>query len=146
MELLQNLALGIYKTFFNFSKPMDVADLPVDARDVGMVARYNRPLNPFDGWGFFIMETANKHHKAPDAFKITEDGYTRFEERLYADIQAFFRERTGIVVSRETIHQMELAATKFPDYYTRLSIACMEYEAKHAPNMVPIYPVVRTLN
>ena len=146
MELLQNLVRGVYNTFFNFNGAMDPNNVPVDARDIGMVARYDRQLNPFDGWGFFVMEAVNKHHKAHDAFKITEEGYTRFEERLYADIQDFFRERTGIVVSRETIHQMELAASKFPDYYTQLAVACMKYEASHAPNLVPIYPVVRTLN
>lgn len=146
MEVIQNLARRIYNTYFNILGPMKASDLAVDARDIGMVARYNRPLNPFDGWGFFVMETINSEHKAPDAFKITEEGYTRFEVRVYTTIQQYFRERTGLVVPLETIYKMEKQARDFPDYYTRLAIACMNYEASHAPDQVPVNALERAMH
>jgi len=130
MQLVQNAIKSFYDTFFNFNAPMKGQEV-VDVRDIPMATRFTCTDNPQNGWGYFIMDAANKEHRERDAFKITEDGYTYYEARLYAVIQQEFRKRNGIVVSLETIERFERMAAKHPDYYTRLAVACNEYEKSH---------------
>jgi hypothetical protein len=144
MNSIQTLVKRFSDTFFNLNAATN--EELVDVRDLGMVARFTGTINPLDGWLFFVTETVNANERSHDAFKVTEEGYSYFEVRLIDAIQTFFRERSNLVVSRETIYRMEREANKFPDYYSQLAKRCQEYEASHAPNAVPINPVKRTIN
>lgn len=144
MNSIQTLVKRFSDTFFNMNAVS--SEELVDARDVGMVARYTGTINPLDGWLFFVTDTVNANERTHDAFKVTEDGFTYFEARLIDAIQTFFRDRTALVVSRETIYRMERDANKFPDYYSQLAKRCQEYEISHAPHAVPINQVKRTIN
>lgn len=144
MNSIQTLVKRFSDTFFNMNAiPSNAV---VDIRDLGMVARFTGTINPLDGWLFFVTETVNANERSHDAFKVTEDGFTYFEARLIEAIQNFFRARTELVVSRETIYRMEREANKFPDYYSQLAKRCHEYEVSHAPHAVPINQVKRTIN
>jgi hypothetical protein len=130
MQLVQNVLKSFYDTFFNMNAAPKGEEL-VDVRDLPMATRFTCTDNPFNGWGYFIMDAANKEHRERDAFKITEEGYTYYEARLYAAIQQEFQKRHRLVVTLETIERFEREAAKHPDYYSRLAIACMEYEKSH---------------
>jgi hypothetical protein len=130
MQLAKSALKSFYDTFFNFNAAYKGEEV-VDIRDMPMVTRFTMTNNPQDGWGFFILDAVNKEHRERDAFKITEEGYTYYEARLYAAIQENFRNRNGLVVKLETIERFEREAAKHPDYYTRLAIACNEYEKSH---------------
>lgn len=130
MQLVQNVLKSFYDTFFNMNAVQKVDEV-VDIRDMPMATRFTCTDNPINGWGYFVMDAANKEHRERDAFKITEEGYTYYEARLYAAIQAEFQRRNRLVVTLETIERFERDAAKHPDYYTRLAIACNEYEKAH---------------
>lgn len=130
MQLARNALKSFYDTFFNFNAVQKGEEL-VDVRDMPMATRFTCTDNPQNGWGYFILDAVNKEQRERDAFKITEEGYTYFEARLYAAIQENFRNRNGIVVKIETIERMERDAAKHNDYYTRLAVACNEYEKSH---------------
>ena len=130
MQLVQNAIKSFYDTFFNFNAVQKSEEV-VDVRDMPMVTRFTCTSNPQNGWGYFILDAVGKEHRERDAFKITEEGYTYYEARLYAAIQENFRKRNGLVVTLETIEGFEREAAKHPDYYTRLAVACNEYESSH---------------
>jgi hypothetical protein len=146
MIRIQELAKRFHDTFFNLNNHEVSGNMHVDARDIGMVARYTGTINPNDGWLFFITDAVTANERQHDAFKITEEGYTRFEARLLDAIQTNFRERTGLVVSLESIYKMEREANAKADYYSQLAKRCEAYEASHAPNSVPVNPIKRTIN
>lgn len=126
MQLVKNTISKLYHSFLNMNiNPR--TDL-VDIQDIGMVARYNKPCNPFDGWGFMIVDAVNSNHKKLDAFKVTEEGFTFYEERLFSDIQQYFLERTGLVVPRTVIEEIERNASGHVDYYTQMANSCLLYE------------------
>jgi hypothetical protein len=146
MDRIQTLVKRLSDSFFNMNNTAMPANAVVDVRDLGMVARFTGTINPMDGWLFFITETVNANERIHDAFKVTEEGYTYYEARLIDAIQTFFRERTGLVVSRETIYKMEREAYKLAGYYSQLAQRCQVYEEQHAPNSVPVNPIKRTIN
>lgn len=146
MNIVSELAKRFTDTFFNLNSNVLPSNVHVDARDIGMVARYTGTINPNDGWLFFITDLVAANERLPDAFKLADDGYTRYEWRVIEAIQTNFRERTGLVVSLETIYKMEREAYVKPDYYSQLAKRCEAYEASHAPNSVPLNPPKRTIN
>lgn len=130
MQLVQNVLRSFYDTFFNMNAVQKGEEV-FDACDMPMATRFTCTSNPFNGWGYFIMDAANKEHRERDAFKITEEGYTYYEARLYAAIQQEFQRRNRLVVTLETIEKFEREAAKHPDYYSRLAISCQKYEDAH---------------
>lgn len=146
MNIVTELAKRFHNTFFNLNSNELPANAHVDVRDLGMVARYNRQYNPQDGWGLFMLEQVNAQTKAHDAFKVTEEGYTYFEVRLSDAIQTFFRERTELIVTRETIVKMISEAHEKANYYSYLADLCMKYESAKMPHLTPLFPITRTFN
>lgn len=132
MLLANNFIFTWFNALLN-SNAYNPKTAPVDRRDIGMVARFDKPSTPFDGWGMIVLDTVNKHQKAHDAFKITEDGYTYYEERIASDMQACFKSRTGLIVDIVAIKQMEIVASKCSDYYSQIAKQCLEFEKMHAP-------------
>ena len=130
MQLVKTAALVIYNNFFNLASARP-ADMTTDVRDLPMPTRFTNTDNPQGGWAYFVMETINREQKAKDAFKVTEEGYTRFEKRVYEAIQTNFRERNGLIVTIDTIERMEREANNFPNYYGRLATSLFKYEQSH---------------
>ena len=98
----------------------------VDSRDIGMATRFSPKFNPLTDGTIFIMESVHKNQKKLDAFKITEDGYTYYEARLYSEIQEKFKDANGIIPF-ETLHTWNNETSKFSDYYSRLAKLCLNY-------------------
>ena len=110
----------------------DSKHVHVDVRDIGMVASFTPKTTPFGEWSLFIMETVNKHQSALDSCKVTDEGYTYYEARVYHDIQNFMRERSDVVITCEQLQAMEIAAAPHPDFYSRFAKQCVEYEKQHS--------------